>query len=631
MCGICGIFNLDGEPIPHRYIKSMTDALSHRGPDDEGHYIDVNIGLGHRRLAILDLTPLGHQPMVNNDGTVVLVYNGEIYNHLELKDELKALGYRFRSRTDTEVLLYGYEAWGIDVVQKLNGMFAFGLWDGRMRTLYLVRDRYGIKPLYWTKIGKTLIFASEIKSILTHPAVSPQLNVDALNEYFTFQNLFRYHTLFKDINLLQAASIRWISEKEPELKKHTWWDFDFTRRDEKMAEKVAAEETLRLFRQAVTRQLMSDVPVGSYLSGGMDSGSIVAVAASQIPRLSTFTCGFDLSSVTGTEANFDERRDAELISCHFKTEHYQQVVNASDISWALGNVVWHLEDLRLGMSYPNFYVARLASKFVKVCLSGAGGDELYAGYPWRYYRIFDAVGKDEYLKQYYGFWQRLISDKGKSSLFTEDLWRQVKDRDTFRTFSRVFTFNRRLHYDSPEEHIANSLYFEIKTFLAGLLIVGDKLSMAHGLEERVPFLDNDLVDFAQSIPIKFKLANLETIKKLNENETKKLRRYKEFDEGKNVLRNAMNNLLSMEVLKRRKQGFSAPDESWYRGEALEYVKKMLLNKRAIYKHFLNARFVENIVDEHASGKKNYRLLLWSLLCFEWWCKIFLDGKRPTLG
>ncbi|MCK4830766.1 asparagine synthetase B, partial [bacterium] len=234
---------MDGEPIPHRYIKSMADTLAHRGPDDEGQYIDVNIALGHRRLSILDLTPAGHQPMANKDGTVVLVYNGEIYNHLELKVELEALGYHFRSRTDTEVLLNGYEAWGIDVVKRLNGMFAFGLWDGRTRTLYLVRDRYGIKPLYWTKIGKILIFASEIKAILTHPMVSPQVNVDALNEYFTFQNLFRYHTLFKGINLLQAASIRWISEKDPELKKRTWWDYDFTRRDEKMTMEEAREET----------------------------------------------------------------------------------------------------------------------------------------------------------------------------------------------------------------------------------------------------------------------------------------------------------------------------------------------------------------------------------------------------
>jgi asparagine synthase (glutamine-hydrolysing) len=355
------------------------------------------------------------------------------------------------------------------------------------------------------------------------------------------------------------------------------------------------------------------------------------VAASHIPRLATFTCGFDLSSVTGSEANYDERREAELVSCHFKTEHYQQVVNASDISWALPNVVWHLEDLRLGMSYPNFYVSRLASKFVKVCLSGAGGDELYAGYPWRYYHVFDAVGRDDYLRQYYEFWQRLVSDKDKPLLFTKDLWRQVGDRDTFRTLSRVFTFNERLKYDSPEEHIANSLYFEIKTFLSGLFIIGDKLSMAHGLEERVPFLDNDLVDFAQRIPIRHKLTSIEKVKEFDENQTRKLRRYQEFNEGKNVLRTAMSSLLPEEALKRRKQGFSAPDESWYRGEAFGYVSEILLNRRAAYRDFLNPRFVARILDEHATGKRNYRLLLWSFLCFEWWCRIFLDGKRPVVN
>jgi asparagine synthase (glutamine-hydrolysing) len=631
MCGICGIFNLNGEPTQHRYIKLMTDAMAHRGPDDEGHYIDVNIALGHRRLSVLDLTPAGHQPMSSQDGTIVLVYNGEIYNHLELKGELEALGYQFQSRTDTEVLLKGYEAWGLDVVERLNGMFAFGLWDGRARTLYLIRDRYGIKSLYWMKAGNTFIFASEIKAILTHPLVSARLNPDALNEYFTFQNLFRYHTLFKGINLLQAASIRWISEREPVLKKSTWWDYDFTRRDENMSMEEAREETLRLFRQAVVRQLRSDVPVGSYLSGGIDSGSIVAVAASHIPRLSTFTCGFDLSSVTGVEANYDERREAETISCHFKTEHYQQVVNASDLSWALPNVIWHLENLRLGMSYPNFYVSRLASKFVKVCLSGAGGDELYAGYPWRYYHVVDALGRDHYLRQYYDFWQRLVSDHDKPALFTEELWRYVKYRDTFRTFSRVFTFNEGLTYDSPEDHIANSLYFEIKTFLAGLFIVGDKLSMAYGLEERIPFLDNDLVEFAQRIPIRHKLANLRKIKRFDENETKKLRRYREFDDGKNVLRSAMSNLLPHQVLRRQKQGFSAPDESWYRGEALDYVRGVLLNKRASYRDFLNPRFVANIVEKHSSGEENYRLLLWSFLCFEFWCEIFLDGRREEFG
>jgi asparagine synthase (glutamine-hydrolysing) len=626
MCGICGVFNLNGEPISYSLIRSMTQAMVHRGPDDEGQFIDVNIALGHRRLAILDPSPAGHQPMLTADGQVALVYNGEIYNFLHLRAELEALGYQFRSRTDTEVLLQGYEAWGIDVVKKLNGMFAFALWDGLKRCLYLVRDRYGVKPLYWTMVGKTLIFASEIKSILVHSKVSADINPDALNEYFTFQNLFRYHTLFKGINLLQAASIRWISESEPELKRHTWWDYNFTDRDEHMSLEDAREETSRLFKQAVTRQLISDVPVGSYLSGGMDSGSIVAVASASIPRLATFTCGFDLSAVTGVEANFDERREAELIACHFKTEHYQQVVNSSDISWALPRLIWHLEDLRLGMSYPNFYVSRLASRFVKVCLSGAGGDELYAGYPWRYYRVSGAVGRDDYFRQYYAFWQRLISDQDKKEhLFTDDIRRQVREWDTFRTFSRVFTFNEQLKYDTPEEHIANSLYFEIKTFLAGLLLVGDKLSMAHGLEERVPFLDNDLVDFSQRIPIGHKLMNFEQIKRMDENETRKLRRYQATSDGKNVLRQAMADILSADILKRKKQGFSAPDESWYRGESLAYVKDVLLNKRASYRDFINPHYVKRVVEEHVAGKKNHRLLLWSFLSFEWWCKIFLDG------
>lgn len=628
MCGICGIFNLNGDPVEHRHIKAMADSLAHRGPDDEGIFIDVNIALGHRRLAVLDVSPAGHQPMTTADGQIVIVYNGEIYNFLEIRRELEGLGYHFKSRGDTEVLLNAYNEWGIDVVQRLNGMFAFAIWDGRTKTLYLARDRFGIKPLYWTKIGDTFLFGSEIKSILTHPSVTVDINPDALNEYFTFQNLFRYHTLFKGINLLQAASVRWISEQEPRLKKKTWWDFDFIHRDKNMTMEEAQEETLRLFQQAVERQLISDVPVGSYLSGGMDSGSIVAVASRHIPRLATFTCGFDLSSVTGREANFDERREAELISCHFKTEHYQQVVNASDIEWALPKVVWHIEDLRLGMSYPNFYIARLASKFVKVCLTGTGGDELYAGYPWRYYRVFSSVGRDDYLRQYYGFWQRLVSDEDKKSLFTEEIWNRIRQRDTFRTFSRVFTFNEGLKYDSPEEHIANSLYFEIKTFLPGLLIVGDKLSMAHGLEERVPFLDNDLVEFAQRIPVHYKLANLERIKRLDENETKKLRRYRAFDDGKNVLRKAMSRLLPREVTVRRKQGFSSPDESWYRGEAVEFVRKVLMNKRAAYREVLNPHFVHKIISEHCSGKKNHRLLLWSFLCFECWSRLFLDKARP---
>lgn len=631
MCGLCGIFQLDGQPIPHRYIKSMTDAIAHRGPDGEGHYIDVNLALGHRRLAILDLSSAGNQPMSSDDGRIVLVYNGEIYNFLELKVALEEKGYRFRSKTDTEVLLCGYREWGIDVVQHLNGMFAFAVWDARDRTLYLARDRYGIKPLYWAKVGKTFLFASEIKALLTHPALTAELNPDALNEYFSFQNLFRYHTLFKGVNLLQAASVRWISDKDQELKKQTWWDYKFTAKDTKMTAEDAQRETLRLFRQAVTRQLISDVPVGSYLSGGMDSGSIVSVASQHIPRLATFTCGFDLSSVSGQEANFDERREAELISCFFKTEQYQQIVNASDISWALPKVIWHLEDLRLGMCYPNYYIARLASKFVKVCLSGAGGDELYAGYPWRYYHVIDSMGRDAYFRQYYNYWQRLVADEDKKKLFSSGTWKSIKEVDNFKAFSRVFTFNHNLKYDTVEDQIANSLYFEIKTFLSGLLIVSDKLSMAHGLEERVPFLDNDLVDFALKVPVSLKLSDLSKVQRVDENETQKLRKFRTHYTGKSVLRKAMADLLPREIVDRRKQGFSSPEESWYRGEAVNFVKECLLDKRASYREFINQKYVADIIKQHVSGKKNYRLLLWSFLCFEGWCKTFLEKKWGGFG
>lgn len=628
MCGICGIFNLNGQPIAINQLKAMTNALAHRGPDGEGHYLAGSVGLGHRRLAVIDPSPAGHQPMANLDCSVVITYNGEIYNHLELRLQLEALGYQFHSHTDTEVLLHGYEAWGLELVPRLNGMFAFAVWDGNKRTLYLVRDRFGVKPLYCAQVGPYFVFASEIKAILTHPEITTKLNFDALNEYFTFQNLFRFHTFFKGISLIQPASISRISAAEPQLKCQTWWDFDFTNRDEQMGFEEACEETRRLFRQSITRQLMSDVPLGSYLSGGMDSGSIVAIASKHIPRLATFTCGFDLSSVTGVEANYDERREAELLSCHFKTEHYQQIVNASDISWALPKVIWHLENPRLGMSYPNYYVARLASKFVKVCLSGAGGDELFAGYPWRYYHVCDSVGRPQFLSQYYDYWQRLVADRQKTDLFTSAVWNGVNDRDAFDTFSRVFTFNSSLKYDTPEDQVANSLYFEIKTFLAGLLLVADKLSMANSLEERVPFLDNDLVDFAQRIPIRHKLSSLDSIARLDENETRKLRRYRELDTGKTVLRSAMSAFLPESIIKKKKQGFSAPDESWYRGEALDYVKKMLLDKKAMIRELINPKFIEDAIGQHVSGDRNHRLLLWSFLSLEQWCQIFLAGRRP---
>jgi len=382
-----------------------------------------------------------------------------------------------------------------------------------------------------------------------------------------------------------------------------------------------------LFKNAVARQMIADVPVGSYLSGGMDSGSITALASKHVNRLATFTCGFDMSEVTGVEANYDERRDAELMANHFKTEHYEQVLNAGDIRWSLPRVVNHLEDLRVGMSYPSYYISRLASKFVKVCLQGTGGDELFGGYPWRYYRIYKSLSQKEFFNSYYEFWQRLVPDHEKQNLFTPNVFIKISIDEPRETFERVFTFNKKLKYTTPEEHINNSLYFEIKTFLPGLLLVGDKLSMANGLEERFPFMDNELVDFAQKIPIKYKLGNLENMKRVDENTLGKKHLYRQYDDGKNVLRKAMSGFLPEKIINRQKQGFSAPDESWYRGENAAYIKELLLNKKTVSSDFISQDYISKIVKEHTEKHINHRLLIWSFMNFEWWCKIFLNGEN----
>lgn len=628
MCGIVGVFNLNGEPFGLSALKKMADSIAHRGPDGDGYFVDGQIALAHRRLAILDTSSRGAQPMTSKDGKWVVIFNGCIYNFLELKQELRAKGHEFVSTTDTEVIVEGLAEYGPSFFERLNGMFAVGAWNKEEQALYLSRDRFGVKPLYYWFAGKKIVFASEIKAIIAHPEYSTKVNLDVLNEYFTFQNVFSFKTLFAGVSMLPPANTIKIDAGTTSIQHRSWWDYDFSNSDKTLSFEDAIDSTERLFKQAVSRQMIADVPVGSYLSGGMDSGSITAQASRHVKRISTFTCGFDMSEVTGVEANYDERRDAELMANHFKTEHYEQVLNAGDIRWSLPRVVYHLEDLRVGMSYPNYYISRLASKFVKVCLQGTGGDELFGGYPWRYYRIFKSVSQREFFDLYYEFWQRLVPDNQREDLFPSEVRKQVDFGDPKRIFERVFTFNEKLKYDSPEDHINNSLYFEAKTFLPGLLLVGDKLSMANGLEERFPFLDNDLVNFAQQIPVKYKLGNLEKMLQINENDFKKRSKsYQEYDDGKNVLRKAMMNFMPEKILNRKKQGFSAPDESWYRGENAAYIKELLLDKKTISSEFINQDYIKKIVNQHINEHVNHRLLIWSFMNFEWWCRIFLNNEK----
>jgi asparagine synthase (glutamine-hydrolysing) len=633
MCGLAGIVNRRGDPVSRDVLKRMTDAVRHRGPDGEGYHLDAECGLGHRRLSIIDLSEAAAQPMPNESGDVHLIFNGEVYNFKELRSELEAYGHRFRSRTDSEVIIHGYEQWGDRIVHKLNGMFTFALWDSKQRRLLLARDRFGIKPLYWYDRNGTFLFASEIKSILEHPDVSVDVCYPALHEYFVFQNVFSDLTLFEGIRMLPAGCVLEVLQGgEPNVQRY----WDLPRRGEEdldLSEEETSEQLFELFVEAVSRQLVADVPVGAYLSGGMDSGSITSVAARHLPRLRTFTGGFDLSSASGLELGFDERPTAELLSNHFKTEHYEVVLHAGDMEVVLPELIWHLEDLRVGQSYPNYYVARLASKFVTVALSGAGGDELFGGYPWRYYHGLDGAGPDDYVQGYYEYWQRLVSDGETDAFFSNESLRRIGDHSTRDVFRSVFG-DRLTGVATPEDYVEASLYFEAKTFLHGLLVVEDKLSMAHSLETRVPFLDNTLVDFAARLPVHHKLRDLRRVVRQDENEpVKRDREELGTNDGKVVLRRAMSRLIPGEITDRTKQGFSAPDATWFRGESIDYITRLLGDRKALLYEFIRPEYVTRVLDEHTSGHRNRRLLIWSLLSFEWWCRCFLERSveldRPS--
>ncbi len=626
MCGIAGILNFGDQPASPTLLRRMADAIRHRGPDSDGLFVDGSLGLAHRRLAIIDLSPAGHQPMQTPDGRYVLVYNGEIYNFRELRIELESLGHQFRSGTDSEVVLHALARWGREALPRFNGMFALAFWDRVEKTLLLVRDRYGIKPLYYAQQNNRILFGSEIKAMLAHPGFQAEMDLEALREYLTFQNFFTDRTLFAGARLLPAGT--WLLVRaDGSSRCERYWDFAFSEPETADRPEAYEEELLRLFRQAVARQCVSDVPVGAYLSGGMDSGSITAVAAGLLPDLRTFTVGFDIHSASGMEVTYDEREAAEYMSYLFKTEHYEMVLKGGDMERCMRRLVWHLEEPRIGQSYPNFYAAQLASRFGKVVLAGAGGDELFGGYPWRYYRALVNTDFEDYVDKYYGFWQRLIPNGLQQKIFAP-CWSQVKDVCTRDIFHDVFHRHAE-RFTKPEDYINHSLYFEAKTFMHGLLVVEDKLSMAHSLENRVPFLDNDLVDFACQVPVGLKLGNIGAVIRLNENlpGPKSEQFFEKTRDGKLLLRRAMKRLIPETVTSAVKQGFSAPDASWFRGESIDYVRRTLLDPRARIYDWLDYGATTALIGDHLSGTTNRRLLIWSLLYLEAWARQFLD--RPS--
>lgn len=623
MCGVAGYLNFDKSKASEVILEEMCKSLAHRGPDNYGIFEDKGIGLSHTRLSIIDLSSAANQPMHTQDDRYVISYNGEVFNFKEIKAELNLLGWRFKSESDCEVVLNSLAQWGPSAIKKFNGQFAFAFWDKKEKTLILSRDRYGIKPLYFYKNNKILVFGSEIKAILAHPEVKLEINKEGLLEYLTFQNFLSEQTLFKNIRTLATGSF-YIFNLDNSCKKVRYWDFNF---EEPLSYNRSLddykEECNYLLKQSVKRQLISDVEIGSYLSGGMDSGTITAIASKDLDNLRSFTCGFDLSSASGIERGMDERQLAESMSSIFKTEHYQVVLKAGDMERVMKKLIWHLEEPRVGQSYPNFYVAQLASRFCKVVLSGDGGDEIFAGYPWRYYRAVNNNNFENYIQKYFNFWQRLIPQEKVTRLFSP-LNEEMINFNPKDLFTNIFKMHKS-KIKRPEDYINHSLYFEAKTFLHGLLTVEDKISMAHGLETRVPFLDNDLVEFASSVPVKYKLGNLKKVTKIDENET--LARYLEKTrDGKLLLRDVMQRHIPSKITNGIKKGFSGPDSSWFKGESINYVKEKLFSQSTKIYQFLDRKTTQGLINEHLEGKHNRRLLIWSLLNVETWLDISESGK-----
>ncbi len=572
----------------------MLSAIWHRGPDASGVHAENGVALGSQRLAIIDLRS-GDQPIYNEDRSITLVYNGEVYNYAELRRQLQSRGHKLQSQTDSEVIVHLYEEHGADVVHHLDGMFAFAIWDSRLRRLLIARDRFGVKPLYYVWDGTTLAFGSEVKSLLASGRVAPRLDHLAALELLSFQNILSDRSLFAGVRMLGAGSRMELDVDGIRIER--WWE-PLPEPDASL-DSVALPQLLReRFEAAVHSQLVADVEVASYLSGGLDTGAVTAVAVARLPRLTTFSTGFDTTGASGMEARFDERAAAAELSTSLGTHHHELVLDSHDLEMVLPRLIRHLEEPRMNFSYPNYLTAGVASRWVKVVLSGAGGDEMFGGYPWRY----TVAGGPGFREAFFESWLRLLPHDDPSDVFHPAVLDGADPAHPRAVFDDV------LDRVSDAPPLDQMLFFEKTTFLHGLLIVEDKLSMAHTLETRVPFLANELVDFVLTLPASILLAD---------------------GQSKALFRRAMANVLPEPVVSREKTGFTPPQGAWFRGRRGEYLERTLLSERACDRQLFDVDFVRRAVLEHRSGAADRRRLLWTMLCLEWWHRIFLDGEHAA--
>jgi asparagine synthase (glutamine-hydrolysing) len=615
---MCGITGVAGAPLTERALHAMGDAMVRRGPDDAGFFQGPDINLAFRRLAIVDLEG-GRQPMANEDGRIRLVFNGEIYDHQPLRRQLEELGHRFATdHSDTEVLVHGWEQWGYELFPKLNGMFAVAIWDRVERTLVLARDRYGIKPLYYAPTANgACVFGSEIKAILASGVVGRQPCAEGLMEYFSFQNLTRRQTMFTGIYQLEPGTVlSWCAGK---LTHRRYWDLRFPR-SRRGPLPALAEEHRTILKRAMKRQLAADVPVKTYLSGGIDSTAISVIAHQLDPGMTAYSCIFQLDGVAD-DARCDEREYSRLVSARIGLRRVELELAADCLQQCLADYVWVMEDLRMGMGYVNYLIAQRVAQDAKVVLSGTGGDEFHAGYVGRYQTL--GLGGSPL-----PWWRQLIR-QGKQALRswfrpapaaagTETTYRNLVscffDR---RRWREIFTpeFLRQAGGFDAEELMDNFLarcptsdwrdrvmYVDAKTYLAGLLTFEDKVSMAHSLETRVPLLDNELVDFLLDVPFEALWPGGAT--------------------GKVLFRESVRPWVPDEIYQKPKMGFGPPDASWYRGKLQPWIEALLRPTLSDERGIFQPKYVRAVLEDHFSGRANNYHLIWSLLNFEAWCQAF---------
>ena len=623
MCGFCGIFDRSGSPIDGNLLRRMTSAISHRGPDGEGRFIDREVGLGHRRLSIIDVEG-GAQPIGNEDGSLQIVFNGEIYNFVELRKELEDAGHIFNTRSDTEVIVHGYEQWGKKCVERFNGMFAFALWDSHKRELFLARDHLGVKPLYYVDLGGRILFGSEIKALLQDSKCVRDVDVEALAELFTFRYVPSPKTLFKDIRKLPAGHCMTLSARGIEVERFWRW---IPRHRESWNEEVLIEEYCTLLEDAVRLQLRSDVPLGLFLSSGVDSGALLAIMSRYTSGpVQTFTIGFEGGEKT------NEVEDARSLARMFGADHYFMEVKPEDYLKYYESYLWDLEEPVGNETAAAFYfVSKIAHEKVKVALAGQGADEPWAGYdryvgaklstfysslpslvtaplasfvnriPGRFERLkrgVNSLSEPDMLTRFTKMYS-FFSAEMKQQLFKGPLMAQIVD-DPYRSKEALRRLQRDVKHLDP---VTQMLYIDTRANLPDdLLMVGDKTSMANSLEVRVPFLDYRLIEFIESLPLKLKLNGLT---------------------GKYLHKKAMIKLLPKEVVYREKKGFANPVDDWFRTKMRPFVEECLLSPNSGVSRFFDQQYIRHMLDQDRKGKEPLRRHLYLLVSFELWHRTFM--------